>query len=136
MKSLDQIEARTAITGAGAVVISQAGSYYLTRNITVSSGDAITIGANNVTLDLNGFAISSTAPSATGRAIVLYGVFAFAAINCSGSSPSWIGLEANIAIGCSGDSGANYGVFANTIAEACFATGPFGAHRAHQYNMP
>ncbi len=74
MKSLDQVEARTAITNAGAVTISQAGSYYLTRNITVASGDAITITANNVTLDLNGFTIASTQPTAnTNSAILLSG---------------------------------------------------------------
>ena len=68
MKSLDQIEARTAITNSGAVTISLPGSYYLTTNVTVSSGDAITITANNVTLDLNGFTVSmpSTATAAAG----------------------------------------------------------------------
>jgi hypothetical protein len=71
MKSLDQVEARTAITTAGAVTISESGSYYLTRNLTVSSGNGITISTHGVTLDLNGFTISSTAPSATGTGILL-----------------------------------------------------------------
>jgi hypothetical protein len=71
MKSLDQVEARTAITNSGAVTISQPGSYYLTRNITVSTGNAITIATNAVTLDLNGFTIRSTAGSATNAAILL-----------------------------------------------------------------
>ena len=35
------------------------------------SGNAITIAANGVTLDLNGFTISSTAASAAGMAILL-----------------------------------------------------------------
>jgi hypothetical protein len=62
MKSLDQIEARTAITNmASTVTISQPGSYYLTHNLAVTAGDAIDINANGVTLDLNGFTISSTA---------------------------------------------------------------------------
>jgi hypothetical protein len=39
--------------------------------LSVTTGNAITIAANNVTLDLNGFTISSTAPSATGTAILL-----------------------------------------------------------------
>jgi hypothetical protein len=73
MKTLAQIEPRTAITGTGAVTISVPESYYLTTNITVSSGDAITIVTNNVTLDLNGFSINSTAASAAGTAILLSG---------------------------------------------------------------
>ena len=64
MRSLDQVygrtDARTALTNSGAVTISQPGSYYLTTHITVSSGDAITIATNGVTLDLNGFTIRST----------------------------------------------------------------------------
>jgi len=71
MKSLDQVEARTAITNTGAVTISQPGSYYLTRSITVSSGNAVTIATNGVTLDLNGFTVRSTAVSATGYGILL-----------------------------------------------------------------
>ena len=72
MKSLDQIEARTAITNTSSLVtISQPGSYYLTHNLTVSSGDAIDITTNGVTLDLNGFTIVSTASSANGTAIYL-----------------------------------------------------------------
>ena len=72
MKSLDQIEARTAITNTSSLVtISQPGSYYLTHNLTVSTGDGIDINTNDVTLDLNGFTISSTAASATGKAISL-----------------------------------------------------------------
>lgn len=74
MKSLAQIEPRTAITNTGAVTISQPGSYYLTTNITVTSGDAITIATNGVTLDLNGFTILSTEASPTSTAIVLTGV--------------------------------------------------------------
>jgi hypothetical protein len=73
MKSLDQVEARTAITNSGAVTISQPGSYYLTRNIAVSTGDAVTIATNNVTLDLNGFTVSSTDPGAAFKAIALVG---------------------------------------------------------------
>jgi hypothetical protein len=72
MKSLDQIEARTAITNTSSLVtISQPGSYYLTHNLTVSNGDAIDIKTDGVTLDLNGFTIASTAASANGTAINL-----------------------------------------------------------------
>lgn len=63
MKSLDQIEARTPISAAP-YTISASGSYYLTKNLVVATGDAITINASNVTLDLNGFTISSTQSSA------------------------------------------------------------------------
>jgi hypothetical protein len=70
MKSLDQIEARTPISSAP-FTITNPGSYYLTTNLTVSSGNAITIATNGVTLDLNGFTIRSTAASATGYGIVL-----------------------------------------------------------------
>ena len=73
MKSLAQIEPRTPISSAP-FVITNSGSYYLTTNVSVSSGDAITVSTNNVTLDLNGFTISSTQPVATtNSAIVLKG---------------------------------------------------------------
>jgi len=72
MKTLDQIEARTAITNTSSlVIITQPGSYYLTHNLTVSTGDGIDINTNNVTLDLNGFTIASTAASASGTGILL-----------------------------------------------------------------
>src|SRR5205807_5395152 len=70
MKTLDQIEARAPISSAP-LTISKPGSYYLTTNLTVSSGNAITIATNGVTLDLNGFGLRSTAPSATGTGILL-----------------------------------------------------------------
>jgi hypothetical protein len=70
MKSLDQIEPRTPISSLP-FTISSSGSYYLTANLNVTSGNAITVNASNVTLDLNGFAISSTAPSANGTAIMI-----------------------------------------------------------------
>jgi hypothetical protein len=72
MKSLDQIEARTAITNASSpVTISQPGSYYLTQNLTVSNGNGIKITTNGVTLDLNGFTISSTEISVTTNSGIL-----------------------------------------------------------------
>jgi len=72
MKTLDQVEARTAITNTSSLVtISQPGSYYLTGNLTVSTGNGINITTNNVRLDLNGFTIRSTATSAAGYGILL-----------------------------------------------------------------
>jgi len=70
MKSLAQIEPRTPISSAP-FTITNSGSYYLTTNVSVSSGDAITISTNNVTLDLNGFTISSTQPEATTNSAIL-----------------------------------------------------------------
>ncbi len=72
MKTLDQVEARSPLAGgATAISISQPGSYYLTGNLTVTTGNAITINTSGVTLDLNGFTISSTAASANGSGILL-----------------------------------------------------------------
>ena len=59
MKSLDQVEPRTPISSVP-YAINTSGSYYLTGNLTVNSGIAISINAGGVTLDLNGFTISST----------------------------------------------------------------------------
>jgi hypothetical protein len=84
----------TPITSAP-YTISQSGSYYLSNNISVSSGNAITISANNVTLDLNGFTISSTAASATGAAILLDAVTNVAIYNghiSSGVTNSYAGV--------------------------------------------
>src|ERR1017187_8813881 len=72
MKSLDQIEARTPISSVP-YTISAPGSYYLTGNLAVSSGTAITITASQVTLDLNGFTLSSTEATPTGTGILLAG---------------------------------------------------------------
>jgi hypothetical protein len=79
MKTLDQIEARTAIQKSPAVplagphyIISKPGSYYLTGNVEVVSGNGINITASNVCLDLNGFSlINTTASPAAGAAIDL-----------------------------------------------------------------
>ncbi len=69
MKSLDQIEPRIPISTIP-FIINQPGSYYLTTNL-VTSGAGISIRADNVTLDLNGFTISSTSPAPAGTAISL-----------------------------------------------------------------
>jgi hypothetical protein len=68
MKTLQQVEPRTPISSAP-FTISQPGSYYLTTNLTVSSGSAITIATSGVTLDLNGYTIRSTANPANAAAI-------------------------------------------------------------------
>ncbi len=59
MKTLDQIEARTPISSLP-YTISASGSYYLTKNLVASGGTAgITVSADNVTIDLGGFALTS-----------------------------------------------------------------------------
>ena len=75
MVTLQQIEPRTPISSAP-YTITISGSYYLTGNLTVSSGDAIDIKASGVTLDLNGFTISSTEtqPGGTGTGIGILGL--------------------------------------------------------------
>jgi len=70
MKTLQQVEPRVPISTAP-FTISQPGSYYLTTNLTVSGGNAITIATNGVTLDLNGFTISSTTNPASGTAVLI-----------------------------------------------------------------
>jgi hypothetical protein len=67
-KTLQQVEPRTPISSA--FTIMAPGSYYLTTNISPASGDAITISANDVTLDLNGFVITA---GTAGRGIVVPG---------------------------------------------------------------
>jgi hypothetical protein len=54
MKTLAQIEPRTPITNLP-VTITQPGSYYLTRNLIVNSGNGITVNVGGVILDLMGF---------------------------------------------------------------------------------
>lgn len=90
MKTLDQLEARTpliagspgvAVTPGGNITIQASGSYYLTGNLAVASGDGIAIASDDVSLDLNGFTISSTASTATGVAIRVNGVSRIAISN-------------------------------------------------------
>ncbi len=72
MKTLAEIEPRTPVSSLP-FTISAPGSYYLTGNLNGAPGvDGITVNASGVTLDLNGFTISSTGGlNASGNAIVL-----------------------------------------------------------------
>ncbi len=79
MRTLSQIEARTPIGVPDAVTtatidILQPGSYVLTGPVAVAAGTAISIKADFVTLDLNGFLISSTASPAAGSGVEIFGV--------------------------------------------------------------
>jgi parallel beta-helix repeat protein len=71
MKTLAQIEPRTAITNiANGYIISAPGSYYLTTNLTgVNSGNGVIIASGNVTLDLNGFVLQGVPGSLAGIAV-------------------------------------------------------------------
>ena len=74
MLTLNQIEPRTPISSVP-FTISSPGSYYLTTNLVcaVNGANIISINANGVTLDLNGFTLSSTVANAAngGAAIFL-----------------------------------------------------------------
>jgi len=66
MKTLDQVEARTPI-GALPFTINQSGSYYLTGNLQGVSGlNGITVRVDDVTIDLNGYALIGVAGSGAG----------------------------------------------------------------------
>jgi parallel beta-helix repeat protein len=66
MKTLDQIEPRTSI-GTLPFKISKSGSYAVTGDLTGTAGKAgITIAADDVTLDLNGFSLIGVAGSLAG----------------------------------------------------------------------
>lgn len=70
MKTLDEVEPRIPISQSDIpLTVTQPGSYYLTGNITCTqtSGHAISIACDNVTLDLMGYTISGTdVPSVDG----------------------------------------------------------------------
>ena len=78
MKSLSQIEARTPVDATNTpgnstaqFNITQAGSYYLTGNITgVNSKHGIVIQTNDVTLDLNGFEMTGISGSYDGIGVI------------------------------------------------------------------
>jgi hypothetical protein len=69
MKTLDQTEPRVPISSLP-FTISSPGSYYCTGNLhfTATTGDAITVSVGNVTIDLMGFTLSSSA-AVTGEAV-------------------------------------------------------------------
>jgi parallel beta-helix repeat protein len=82
MKTLQQIEPRIDLANApaGAVVttdtdnhyiINQAGSYYLSDNLTVTKTNGILINSAGVTLDLRGFSINRQVLAGTGAGISL-----------------------------------------------------------------
>ena len=62
MKTLAQVEPRTPISSLP-FTASASGAYYLTTNVNASSGNGITVTAGNVSIDLNGFALTGNTSS-------------------------------------------------------------------------
>ncbi len=144
MKTLAQIEPRTPISSAP-YTITAPGSYYLTTNLTISSGTAITINANNVTLNLGGFTLTSTEnPASTSTGIqmnqavtnltILNGFISSAITNNSAGVFGGAGFasgiydvnanSANVRVQGISISGCKlYGIYlgANSVAESCTA---------------
>ncbi len=107
MKSLDQVEARTPISAAP-FTINVSGSYYLTTNLTTTVSNAISIAASGVTLDLNGFTISSTvANSLNGGYAILLGSGLSDLTILNGHIRSGVTNSGGVYAG----SGFNYGIF-------------------------
>jgi hypothetical protein len=107
MKTLNQIEARVPLSAAA--TISAPGSYYLTQTITVATGNAITINASNVTLDLNGYTISSSeSPAGSGNAIFINAGFSNITI-LNGHINSGVSYSGGNYSGTGFGNGINYG---------------------------
>jgi len=114
MKTLDQVEARTPISSAP-FTINASGSYFLAGNLPVASGNGVTVNADNVTLDLNGFTIASTASPASGTGVRITGNGRNVTIqecceSLNNSTGFAISAAGNLIIGCraSGNTGNNY----------------------------
>ncbi len=80
-KTLDQVEARTpmvagqagvTVDASGQITLSQPGSFFLTKNLVITAQNlaGLTVTSDNVTVDLNGYTVSSSAAPA-GHAISL-----------------------------------------------------------------
>jgi len=105
-KTLNQIEPRTPISAAP-FTVNVPGSYYLTANVSVATGNAITINTSNVSFDLNGFTITSTQSPATNAAAIF--------INSGFSNITIMNGNVNSGVGFSGGTysgtGFGYGIF-------------------------
>ena len=140
MKTLDEVEARTAVQKLGGSVtahhlIDQPGSYYLTANIVDEAGkNAVEIAADNVTLDLNGFALIGPGSLAV-SGIVVTGARVNIAIT-NGSISNWgsIGINAASAAGSqienirvSGNMGGGLSIGDNSTVANCKANSNTGS---------
>lgn len=135
MKSLDQIEPRTPISSVP-FVITNSGSYYLVSNLNLAvNTNAITISANDVTLDLRGFTIGTSVLRGTGSAILLNGgntditiynghitggtaPYFASGVTYSGASPLNTRV-ANVSVTECFSVGINVGTNASTLVEGC-----------------
>jgi len=92
MKTLEQIEPRTPISDGG-TVIAESGSYYLTGNIIVTNAgqDGITVNADDVTIDLNGFAVIGPGAN-SGHGIYQASIYRNLAV-CNGKAVGWRGSD-------------------------------------------
>ena len=115
MKTLTQLAPRTAIESLP-FTISTSGSYYFTQNFqfTATTGNAISITTDNVTLDLGGFTLSST-PAVNGTAIsvsagrnnitIKNGIIAGnTTVTIAGTPRVWVTTPAGFSIGVSSNS--------------------------------
>jgi hypothetical protein len=108
MKTLAQIEPRTPVGSAttpgdsfSSYRIAQPGAYYLTTNLTgVSGRNGIGIDADNVTLDLNGFALIGVSNSSDGIAVMGIGHTNISVRN--GGIQGWgdYGMNMGAGVGC------------------------------------
>lgn len=127
MKTLSQVEPRTVI-GSLPFVITNSGSYYLTASLTGTSGQAgISVQANNVTLDLNGFTLSGVAGSLQG--IVASNVQGLVVYNGTISGWAGTGLDASTAFNCrierliaSGNGSHGVSVASGSVISDCVAS--------------
>jgi parallel beta-helix repeat protein len=129
MKTLAQIEPRTPISSP--VTITNPGSYYLTTNLTVPAfGSAITINAENVTLDLNGYTLSGVPNSfgaiiiASNHAAVVNGFIRNCAFNYAVDAGSVSGCRLENLILSGNSSGINAG--SEAIVRNCVAINDVG----------
>ena len=132
MKTLQQIEPRFPLNNANTpgdanyeFIISQAGSYYLLGNLSVTKANGIRIAAEGVTLDLNGFEIRRTA-GAGGNAIEITDTSHRCVVkngSINGSTATFgYGIQALTAIPARG------GSFLHLTATGCSTTGLKGGH--------
>jgi len=117
MHTLDQIydrgDPRIRITNSSSTVtISIPGSYFLTQDLTVSSGNAINITTNGVTLDLGGHTITSTAASAVGAGVLLNSGLKNVVIR----NGNIVGGVTNNAVGVYSGTGFAYGIYYSSTA--------------------
>src|SRR5262245_17586825 len=72
MKALDEVEARTSI-GSIPYSITTPGSYYLSRSLTATVGNGISISDSPVTIDLNGFTLDGAGFGGSGITTNVFG---------------------------------------------------------------